>query len=437
MQNSFTETAYPLDFRKSDAEQLGKHLRHRHSVELIGMRRVGISNFLRFFLYRQNILPTYIDNKKHLFIPVDLNDLIEREIFPFWRLTFKRILDSVGASSSVSAGVKKNISTHFLGSIQSNDLFLTVDGIRQSLITLVKENILPTLFLIRFDRLKEAVIPEFFDNLQGLKDATGQKLVYVFTSFRPLDQIAPAVFQRKALSVFSHRLYVQPAKPKDSIIIFTTLKKKYQLHLDQKTEAQLTRLAGGHVQYLQLALIILNEQRQKHAGVGNELTNLILADERITLQSEELFESFTLDEQTLLKKIVKGQKITHHDLSKAQYLLDTGCLTKIKKDVNIFSPLLADYLRRKEPARNGAEKNGVDFTKKENALFLVLQTNLNQICEREKIVAGVWPEASEIGISDWAIDRLVARVRVKLKKQNSPFEIVTVKTRGYKLVNSA
>jgi len=39
----------------------------------------------------------------------------------------------------------------------------------------------------------------------------------------------------------------------------------------------------------------------------------------------------------------------------------------------------------------------------------------------------------EFGVSDWAIDRLVARVRVKLPQQNSPYEIVTVRTRGYKL----
>jgi len=48
----------------------------------------------------------------------------------------------------------------------------------------------------------------------------------------------------------------------------------------------------------------------------------------------------------------------------------------------------------------------------------------------------VWPEVEGLGVSDWAIDRLVARVRSKLKKQKSKVRIVTVKTRGYKLIKS-
>jgi DNA-binding winged helix-turn-helix (wHTH) protein len=47
----------------------------------------------------------------------------------------------------------------------------------------------------------------------------------------------------------------------------------------------------------------------------------------------------------------------------------------------------------------------------------------------------VWPEVEELGVSDWAIDRLVARVRNKLKLQKSGFEIQTIKTRGYKLIS--
>ena len=76
----------------------------------------------------------------------------------------------------------------------------------------------------------------------------------------------------------------------------------------------------------------------------------------------------------------------------------------------------------------------LEFTKKEFSLLRLLEKNKNQICEREQIVEEVWPEAAELGVSDWAIDRLVARLRSKLKNQNSEKEIVTVKTRGYKLI---
>ena len=74
------------------------------------------------------------------------------------------------------------------------------------------------------------------------------------------------------------------------------------------------------------------------------------------------------------------------------------------------------------------------MSKKEHLLFTFLKSKGGVICEREEIIHAVWPEVEEFGISDWAIDRLVARLRVKLKAQKSPFEIQTIKTRGYKMV---
>ena len=49
--HQIAESVYPVTFRKQDASALGSHLLLRHSVEIVGIKRVGISNFLRFFLY--------------------------------------------------------------------------------------------------------------------------------------------------------------------------------------------------------------------------------------------------------------------------------------------------------------------------------------------------------------------------------------------------
>jgi len=64
----------------------------------------------------------------------------------------------------------------------------------------------------------------------------------------------------------------------------------------------------------------------------------------------------------------------------------------------------------------------------------MLKKNMGNICDRDAIIYNVWPEYSESGISDWAIDRLVARVRKKLKRMNSEFSIKTIRTRGFMLI---
>ncbi len=422
---------YPISFRKNDAESLGGHIKHRHSAVLLGIKRVGISNFLNFFIGNREVQDTYVKSKsKHFFIPVDLNDLVESEIQPFWTLTLKRILDAV-ESSSMNPFVKKEISELFLESIQLQDLFFTIDSVRLSIKKIIEQGYLPTLFLIRFDRLMNSVTPELFANLAGLRDGTHQQLSYVFTSFLPFERIFPNVFQHAALLVGYKNVYIKPAEREDERTIISTYKKRYDVVLDDKTEEYLLELVDGHFRYLQLALIILHEKDVDKKD-KNKLFEYLVSDESIRLQSEELWENLNKDEQTILLKIVKGEKVTKEDKKKADYLISSGFIKEENKTYRIFNPLFEYYVKERE--KEEQKEASSDFSKKELLLFNLLKENKDEICERERIIEVVWPQEEELGVSDWAIDKLVGRVRVKLKSQDNNFEIQTVKTRGYKLV---
>lgn len=425
--SSILETAYPLSFRKNDAKDLGQQIKNRRSVVLIGMKRVGISNFLRFFLYHKEILKTYInDGKNHLFIPIDLNDLVEREIYPFWVLTQKRILDSV-ENTNISDKNKKYIETLFLDSIQSQDLFLTIDSIRKSLVLLSELNYVPTLFYLRFDRMKEAATPDFFSNLQGLVDAAHGVLSYVFTSVRSLDNLSP-VFSKSSVSVFAQNIYIKPVEKEDAKIIFKTGEVNNKLKIYPSFEKKLMELVDGYVQYIHFSIAYLLEK--KNLDLENLFENLVM-DERIALQSEELWESLEPSEQEVLIKHIEGEKITKEERKKAEYVYNTGFI----ENNEIFSPLFKYYLREKAKELK-RETQKIEFSKKEHSLLKFLEEKENDVCEREEIIDAVWPEIEALGVSDWAIDRLVARLRVKLKLQQSNLEIVTVKTRGYKLIRN-
>lgn len=428
------EAGYPITFREDESRLLGEQLKHRHSVELIGMKRVGISNFLRFFLYHPDVQKKYISkDHQYLFISVDLNDLVERELFPFWTLTLKRVSDAV-ESSSLPETVKKQIESLFLNSIQLQDLFLLIDNLRRALLIIIDSGMLPTIFFLRFDRINNALTPEFFDNLQGLTDATHQKLSYVLTAFRSLDTMKPDIFMKASLSLFAHTLYVKPANKKDMHIIYDAFKKNYELFLPTHLEQALFSIVAGNVQYLQLSLIILNEHKGKEINTKEELFELAAKDERITLQSEELWESLQKGEKDVLTKIQIGNVLIEQDKIQASYLWKTGFLKNGVggRDI-IFSQLLEDYISHRDE-RVPQTNHVIHFSKKEHMLFSILHSHLDQICEREEIAQGVWPEYKEFAVSDWAIDRLVARVRSKLKQQKNEYEIITIRTRGYKMV---
>ncbi|MEK7060991.1 MAG: helix-turn-helix domain-containing protein, partial [Patescibacteria group bacterium] len=371
------------------------------------------------------------DGNSHLFIPVDLNDLVEREVFPFWILTLKRIYDVV-ENSSLSKAAKEYVERLFLDSMQSKDTFLTIESVKKSLAKITQE-VLPTIFFIRFDRLKEIVTPELFGNLQGLKDAANRKVSYVFTSFRSLTDLAPNVFTKSSISLFAQNMYIRPAEKKDTEIIFDTYKTRYKLSFSASLEDSLFEVVDGYVQYLQLALISFHEANAKFKN-KEEIFNFLAKDERIMLQSEELWESLEIPEQNILLKIKKEQKVTSAERKTSSYLWDTGFIIEISGKDAVFSSLFSHYLKQRQISKGNA--GNVDLSKKEHLLFTFLASKIGIICEREEIIQAVWPEVEEFGVSDWAIDRLVARLRVKLKLQNAKFEIQTVKTRGYKMIAS-
>jgi hypothetical protein len=224
---------------------------------------------------------------------------------------------------------------------------------------------------------------------------------------------------------------MRPANEKDILSIYDSYKKRYNFELTKGVEEALFHLVNGNVQYLQLALILLNEKKDQKIASQKELLDALLGDERVTLESEELWESLSKEEKQVLLLVAKGQAVQTEEKAKAMYLWDTGFIQEGETGSVVFSPLLGHYLVGKD---NDDKKNQVvDLTRKEHQLFHLLETHMGEICEREKIIEVVWPEYQEFGVSDWAIDRLVARVRVKLRQQQSPYEIVTVRTRGYKL----
>ena len=332
----FSITAqFPLIFRYEDAKELGNHLSNHHSVVLIGIKRVGISNFLRFFINRQDVTSNYLnDSKKHLFIPINLIDLVECEIAPFWTLTFKRIVDRV-ESSSMSEAVKKEIRGMFLESIQLQDLFFTIDSIRGSIKKIIEQGFLPTLFFIRFDRLSASVTPEFFANLEGLRESSHQQLTYVFTSFLPFRRIFPSVSPQAALAIAYKGVYIKPTKKEDTRIIFNAYKGRYNLKLGENLENEFLNLVDGHFQYLQLGLISLHEPRVP-IKTKEELMERLVNDERIRLQSEELWENLDKEEQNILLKIVNKEEVTREERKKGIYLWNNWVCHGRQTEIKIF-----------------------------------------------------------------------------------------------------
>jgi DNA-binding winged helix-turn-helix (wHTH) protein len=232
-------------------------------------------------------------------------------------------------------------------------------------------------------------------------------------------------------SVFFRNQYFQPAEREDVKIIFDAYKKRAGINLSTKLQDYFFELVNRYTQYLQLALIYLHEKGNL-IKTRQDIYDGLINDERISFQSEELWETLEKAEQEILIKVASKELILAEDKRIGSYLWNTGFIKTKGVNNYIFSSLFEAFVKEKS-TQNSAKEVSSEFTKKENILFNFLFENKDRICEREEIIEVVWPEEEDLGVSDWAVDKLIARVRNKLKTQNNNFEITTVKTRGYKL----
>ena len=80
------------------------------------------------------------------------------------------------------------------------------------------------------------------------------------------------------------------------------------------------------------------------------------------------------------------------------------------------------------------DRRVVELSPKEFALLAYLYERRGQVCSKDAIGEGVWPEYQE-GIYDYQIENLVRRLRSRLELDPaSPQLLLTMRGRGYKLV---
>jgi len=78
----------------------------------------------------------------------------------------------------------------------------------------------------------------------------------------------------------------------------------------------------------------------------------------------------------------------------------------------------------------------VSVSKKEYDLLLCLRGKAGKVCDRDELIAGVWPDAvNSAGVSDAAIDQLVHRLRLKIEPDPvQPKRLTSKKGFGYTLI---
>lgn len=256
-----------------------------------------------------------------------------------------------------------------------------------------------------FDQLKKEFDWNFLSNIQSLAQLSPHKIVLIFTSVKPLSDLAPEAVIGGNINFFSRILFFKPYLDED-------LKKLLKVEPEPKNPAdsleRLIFLAGGHNQLF-------------HVLLSSHKENLLL-DQFVKLQLKELIDYLDYSQRKQVQKIALGKKVGQVD----EYLLDVGMVKKTGASYELFTPLFSEYIKANLPAK---------LPPQEAKLFKLLRNNLGKIVSKDEIFSILW-EKNPDKATDWALDALIYRLRKHPFIKSQGYVIESHKKLGYSLIQT-
>lgn len=374
--NKFKEVELGPDFAKDSVKSFKQLTDASLSFVVLSMPGVGVSYFLKYLAMQ--------DYAK--FIHVDLYALPTLSQHEFYKL----LLTELGGDPDL---------------IQSDEQLL--GGIKKVLGEICKKDGAKIVIIFsRFDQLKDAFDWNFLSNIQTLTTVSPGQIVLIFTSIKPLYELAPDALSGGNLNFYSEVLYFKPYSKEDLKKLLTIEPAK---PLPKAVLDRLLELSGGHNQ---LFHILLSSQKQQN----------LLLDQFVRLQMKELLDYLDYHQKKTLQKIALGRKVTEVE----DYLLGVGMVKQKGSSFEIFTPLFSEYIKT---------NSGVKLPVKEAKLFRLLRNKMGSVVSKDEIFQNVWEENPEEA-TDWALDALIYRLRKHPFMKANGYIIESHKKVGYTLIQT-
>lgn len=247
-----------------------------------------------------------------------------------------------------------------------------------------------------------------------------------------IDITNPAIVKNLRTSLFSY-IYFYPLYNKtDSIGFVNHLLNKWEVSIPESQKEELIDNCGGYFWLLKQALICLKDNPKMN------MKDIVQYD-GVKIALEHLYGDLLDSEREVIKNIIFGHKVEGHSQKHSlNYLEKTGVINNGKITIPFLVSYIKDHLPKMmaEVKDNHIHINSVNvdnqFSKNEKRLFRILIEKKNFTVSRDDLASAIWPNSPEESYSDWAVDRLVARLRVKIKNLGMSEDLIkTVRNQGY------
>lgn len=235
---------------------------------------------------------------------------------------------------------------------------------------------------------------------------------FLLDDIDPMEFKSSAFLQKLTYPLCESILYFPDFSVEEANYWIDIFSQRYNLEIDSKTKKMIYTYCGGNYSLIYDAFLIL----QNNGFTGNWL-KVLENNPIITQYLEEYRKTFSLENQRLIIKYAKGQIARD--------------LVPILDNLEIHSKLFFDHCANL--ADDFIAKSGISFfTGRELQLYEYLKSKKNTLVPKEDIQKLIWEDNYET-FSLWAQDKMISRLRRKLKIANKGESLIVVKKRGIML----
>lgn len=235
---------------------------------------------------------------------------------------------------------------------------------------------------------------------------------FLLDDMDPMEFKSSAFLEKLTYPLCESILYFPDFDKEETNYWIDVFSERYNLTIDAKTRKMIYTYCGGNYSLIYDAFLILQK-----TGFTRNWIKTLEANPIITQYLEEYRKTFSLENQRQIIKYAKGQ-IERKDVP-------------ILNDLQIHSKLFFDHCA--SLADDYIAKSGISlFTGRELQLYEYLKSKKNTLVSKEEIQKLIWHDDDE-AFSLWAQDKMMSRLRRKLKVANYGESLVVIKKRGVML----
>lgn len=240
----------------------------------------------------------------------------------------------------------------------------------------------------------------------------------------------------KASFLFDHVTKYPLYSEADSRQFISHYNSHWQFSLPDQAIDEIIKSCGGYLWLIHHGLRNLRDNQQMNVEEA-------VSDELMLRKLEAIWTKFTEKERDIIRKTYYGN-LQESDTLRHEYdylrtirmVKETG--KKVELGIPIFSLVIEKENRLKEFRVKddrifiGERDITSALSRKERSFMLLMLTSIRKIVARDKAAQIIWGENWEEKYSDWAIDRLVHRIRKKLNALRIDEKLLkTVKKKGF------